>query len=59
MITGFIVQATGGDFTPALVLAGVLAFVGSCLYLFIVPSRPVFAAELLGEAAPPMPRPAH
>jgi MFS family permease len=58
MITGFIVQGTGGDFTMALVLAGVLALVGCGSYLFIVPSRPVLEAELLGEPLT-MPRPAH
>jgi MFS family permease len=51
MITGFIAQATGGDFTPALALAGVLALVGCASYLFIVPAQPLAAAELLGEPA--------
>jgi len=57
MITGFIVQATGGNFAPALALAGVLALVGAGSYLFIVPSRPVLAAELQGQATASMSRP--
>jgi MFS family permease len=47
LITGFIVQSSG-DFMPALVLAGILALIGTCSYLFIVPSRPVLSAELTG-----------
>ncbi len=48
LITGLFVQDRG-DFTPALILAGILALIGSGAYLFVVPSRPITDAELDGH----------
>ena len=50
LVTGFVVQATG-SFTPALLVAGVIGLLSAAAYLILIPSHPIAAEALAGEAA--------
>ncbi len=50
LVTGFVVQASG-SFTPALLVAGVIGLLSAAAYLILIPSHPIAAQALAGEAA--------
>jgi cyanate permease len=50
IVTGFVVQASG-SFTPALLVAGVIGLLSAAAYLILIPSHPITAGALAGEAA--------
>lgn len=48
LITGFIVQATG-HFVAALIVGAVIGLASALAYIFILPSRPISAADVAGR----------
>jgi MFS family permease len=50
LVTGFVVQASG-SFTPALLVAGIIGLLSATAYLVLIPSHPIEAQALAGEAA--------
>jgi MFS family permease len=50
IVTGFVVQASG-SFAPALLVAGVIGLFSAAAYLILIPSHPIAAEALAGEAA--------
>jgi MFS family permease len=50
IVIGFVVQASG-SFAPALLVAGFIGLFSAAAYLILIPSHPIAAEALAGEAA--------